>query len=148
MENKIRCVSYVDHYSISQSSLRDLEIGHRERIVGCNSSVFGASKSNDFVIINATHHGKKYAVIGILKEKLDFCNLWQRHGGNLWKYNYTYVSLTDIFEVTTEVKERIAQYCAEDENKPNPSHLIHSRFCGIRYKNVILKLVTYITKFQ
>ena len=144
METKVRCVSYADEFSISKSSLKDLEIGHEHRMVGCNSKVFGASKRNDFVIITATHNRKRYAIIGLLKDKLDSCDLWHRHGGHLWKYNYTYVSLTEIFEVTNQIKEKIAEFCLEEPKKPNPVQMMNSRLCGIRYKNVVLKLVNFL----
>ena len=142
--SKVRCVTYTDKFSIQGSSMIDLEVGHQHRMVGCNSSVFGASKRNDIVIITAKDGKKKYAVIGVLKEKLDSCDLWLRRGGHQWKHNYTYVTLTEIFEVTSEVMEEIVRLCDSDPNKPNPKYLFHSRFCGIRYRGVVMELVNYL----
>jgi hypothetical protein len=142
--NKVRCVSYTSEFSIRGTGLTDLQIGHEHRVVGCNSNVFGSSNQNDLVIVTTKENNKRYVVIGVLKNKLDSCDLWAREGGHIWKYNFTYIALTKIFEVTDEIKEKIKQLCKLDPQNPDPKYLFHSRFCGSRYKNVLLELVNYL----
>lgn len=143
---KIRCVSYVDHYSINASSLEDLKLGHEHSTVGCNSDVFGASDKGDLVIITATSKKKKkYFTIGVLEKKLDSCQLWKEHGGKLWKHNFKYIPLVkEIFELTVEIKKFITECCQEEDLKEQ--YLFHSRFCGKRYGNTVDKLVSYLNK--
>ena len=142
--SKVRCVTYTDKFSIQGSSIIDMEVGHQHRMVGCNSSVFGTSKKGDIVIITSKDGNKKYAVIGVLKDKLESCDLWATRGGHYWKHNYTYLALTKIFEITPEIIEKIVELCESDPNKPNPKYLFHSRFCGIRYRGVVMELVNYL----
>lgn len=142
--SKVKCVNYVDEYSINETSINDLEVGHQYRTVGNNSKNLGSAKMNDIVMITATDGGIRYVVIGVIKNKLESCDLWERNGGHLWKYNFTYVPITDIFKVTTDIREKIVELCNIDPNKPHPNKFFNPRFCGDRYKNIILELANYV----
>jgi hypothetical protein len=138
---KIRCVTYKDDYSINKSSYNDLNISIEKEVVGCNSSVLGSkqTKQGDIVIITANKKSKRYFVIGIIQERLEKCDEWSVRGGNEWKFNFKIKIITPINEINKEFKNSLKKNC-ELENL-NENHLFHSRFCGIRYKNVLINLI-------
>ena len=139
MDIRIRCVAYKDDYSAKKSSYNDLVIGNDHSIVGCGSSVFGASRPGDFVLITGEKSKKKYTVIGILEKYIPNDETWSKEGGHIWPHNWTYRALTPIFEVDKEMKEKIKKVC--EEHSLNPNCVFHSRFCGIRNKPVVDMMV-------
>ena len=135
---KIRCVTYKDEFSSMKSSINDLMISVQNRVVGCGSSVFGASKTGDIVLITANNEKEKYFVIGVLTKSLEDCNLWHDAGGFAWKYNFEYIPLTNIIHITDKFTQKMAIICAR--HAVDYKYMLHSRFCGIRYKPALIDL--------
>jgi hypothetical protein len=139
---KLRCVNYVNKYSIDNDSFADLTIGDQHNLVGCNSGVFGASNPGDFVIITAKKNNTNelYAVIGVLESRVPNCTLWADRGGCTWRHNFKYTAKTPIFHVTEDIFNFITAAC--QELQVDPKYLFHSRFCGARYLPVVYQMIT------
>lgn len=141
---KLRCVRYTDAFSARGSSYKDLLIGVEHSVVGCNSTVFGSSKSGDYVIIIANDGRRKYFMAGRLVERLYDCHLWADEGGHMWEHNFTYAPLLAApQEITPAITTKVTELCSG--HLVNPKYLFHARFCGERYLPVLLDLVTSIT---
>jgi hypothetical protein len=54
-------------------------------------------------------------------------------------YNWTYEPLTNIIEITPQLKQELQDFCGEHELKYN--NLFHSRFCSIKLKLAIEYLI-------
>ncbi len=140
---QLRCVTYKDEFSADKSSYNDMMIGVKNKVVGCGSKVFGASKTGDRVIITSNMGKTKFFIIGVLKDSLPECKLWLAAGGHLWDYNFTYEPLTQVYELTPRLQRRINKMCAAADVKPD--YLFHSRFCGAKtYEGVVDTLVAYL----
>ena len=135
----IRCVTYSPAFSAGGCSLNDLLIGVKHGVVGCGSKVFNASKLGDYVIINAEKNNVKYVVIGILCEKLESCDKWEREGGCAWPYNWTYKPITTIF-IYDDLTKLEVKKIAED-NLLNPKIVFNSRFCSVKLRPIIEMLI-------
>ena len=140
---KLRCVRYKDAFSAKGSSYQDLLIGTEHRVVGCNSKVFGSSKSGDYVIVVANDGPRLYFTVGCLTERLYDCHLWADEGGRIWEHNFMYTPLLELQEITPVLKSKIEDLCAA--HLVDPVHLLHSRFCGKRYIPVLLELIAHTT---
>ena len=136
--NKIRCVTYKDEFSSMHSSYNDLMIGAQNGVVGCSSKVFGSSKIGDIVLITANNDKEKYFVVGVLTNVLDNCNLWHEGGGFTWEYNFEYTPLSKIIHIDEAFTQKMMDICTR--HGVNDKYMLHSRFCGIRYKNVLLDM--------
>ncbi len=142
-KRQIRCVTYKDEFSADKSSYNDMMIGVKNKVVGCGSKTFGASKAGDIVIITSNMGKTKFFLIGVLKEKLPECKLWLAAGGHLWDYNFTYEPLTQVYELTPRLQRRINKICAAADVKP--TYLFNSRLCGAKmYEGVVDTLVDYL----
>lgn len=138
MQN-IRCVSYKDEFSANNCAYNDLQIGAENKVVGCGSKVFGASKPDDLVIITAVKDNKRYAIIGKLSEKLESCDKWELNGGHTWNYNWSYIPLTNIFHYDTTIKNEVKKVC--DMYSLNINMIFNSRFCSKKLKPAIDMLI-------
>ena len=137
---KLRCVRYKDAFSAKGSSYQDLLIGTEHRVVGCNSKVFGSSKSGDYVIVVANDGPHLYFTVGCLTERLYDCHLWADEGGRIWEHNFMYTPLLPgIYERTRELTARVETLCKAA--LIDPAYLFHSRFCGVRYAPVLHTLI-------
>lgn len=137
--DKIRCVTYKDKFSVGNCSYNDLEISVKNKVVGCGSKVFGASKPGDVVIICANKGKDKYFTIGILYEKIDECDEWKKEGGFTWQYNWKYIEVYDIVKRDIQFQREYKEVCIK--NKVDLTNMFHSRFCGIAYKQVLIDLL-------
>jgi len=138
MQN-IRCVTYKDEFSSENCAYNDLEIGIRNSVVGCGSSVFGASKPGDIVLINAIKDKKRYVVIGLLSEKLEYCDAWVEEGGRRWDHNYKYTPITSMFQYDFNTEQDVQDLCKT--HSLNKNNLFNSRFCSKKLKVVIDRLI-------
>ena len=131
----IRCVTYQDKFSANFSAYKDLMLGYENRVVGCGSKVFGSSKKDDIVIINAKKDGITHAIIVRLDTKLDECTVWSDEGGLNWPYNWTYEPITTMFQYDEETKRDMIDFCTIHSLKYN--NLFHSRFCSIKLEKAV-----------
>ena len=138
-QRQVRCVTYKDEFSAEECSYKDMMIGVKHLVVGCGSKVFGASTDGDLVIITSNLGKTKFFTIGLLRDRLETCKLWQDAGGRMWDYNFRYEPLIGVYEVTPRMQRRIDKICAAAEVKPD--YLFHSRFCGKKYEPVVEALV-------
>jgi hypothetical protein len=135
----IRCVTYKDKFSSKSSAYNDLMLGYENKVVGCSSKIFGASKKNDIVIINVKKNGIIHAIIVRLDTKLDECNVWINQGGLKWEYNWTYEPITDIFQYDNKTKNEMINFCTIHSLKHK--NLFHPRFCSILLKKAVDVLI-------
>lgn len=140
--DKLRCVTYKDEYSVGNSSYNDLKISMDKKVVGCGSSVFGASKKGDVVILCANKAKENYFVIGVLDERLERCNEWAKEGGRMWEHNFTFYPLTPIVKRDRFFQNDFERIC--EANQIKWQYMFNSRLCGIRYKPVVLCLLDQI----
>lgn len=141
----IRAVSYTNKYSANGSSYKDLELGHKNSVVGCNSNVFGskATRSGDIVLIISRDNKKIYITMGVLEKRLHNCKLWHDNGGELWLHNFSYKSLIPITEITSEIQIRINRYA--EKHDCNAKNFLNSRFCSAKLRPIFIELYTYIS---
>lgn len=139
MEKNIRCIVYKNEFSADHSSYRDLEIGVENGVVGCSSKVFGSNntKRGDLVLITGEKNKKRYAVIGMLTEKIEGdCIEWLIQGGKLWDYNWKYIPLTNIFQIDNEeIKELSFRHNIKWKN------VFHPRFSSKIVRPVVDELI-------
>jgi hypothetical protein len=136
--NKIRCVTYKDDFSANKCSYDDMMIGVNSGVVGCNSGVFGSSSSGDIVIITSNKGKEKYFIVGVLRNQLHNCDAWKHEGGFAWDHNFEYTPLSKIVFITNELKAEMVKICLN--HNVDDKYLLHSRFCGIRYKPVLIDM--------
>lgn len=137
---KIRGITYTDEHSSENCSLNDLKIGHENCVVGCNSKVFGSSstKSGDLVVIKANDGKRHFMTMGILNTFLSSCDAWKDKGGNVWLYNYSYIPITDIFEITPSFREEVLRL--GKEHSCNGLNFFNSRFTSEKLRPIFLSL--------
>jgi hypothetical protein len=131
----IRCVTYKDQFSAGQNAYNDLMIGYEKRVVGCGSKVFGSSRKDDIVIINAKKDGIIHALIVRLDQPLESCDAWSAEGGLDWTYNWTYEPITTIFQYDETFKREMIDFCAL--HSLTHTNLFHSRFCSNKLKKAV-----------
>ena len=136
---RIKCVTYTPEFSVDGDPVNDLLIGCRREIVGCKSSNLNSSTLGDYIVINATKNNVKYVVIGILCEKLEYCDTWEREGGYIWPYNWTYKPVTQIFIYDDLTKYEVKQIA--HDNNLNPNIVFNSRYCSIQLRPIIEMLI-------
>ncbi len=129
--------------SVENNSLKDLQLGSENKVVGSNSRALGACKSGDRVIITANYGKKKYFTVGLITEDLPGCTLWSDAGGHLWKYNFKYTPLLAITEFTSELK-KFREVCAKKFDV-NPNNLFNSRFCSSKCNELLDDLLDELT---
>lgn len=138
----IRGIAYQDMYSADKCSYKDLKLGYKNCLVGCNGALsLGASttKKGDIVVIKANKGGRKYMSIGILDTRLTSCDLWYRHGGHKWQYNYTYKPITKIFEITDAIVDTVNEL--GEKHNCNAKNFFNARFCSVKLKPILLDLI-------
>jgi hypothetical protein len=137
---RMGCIAYSDKYSVGKSAWNDLLLGCDHNMVGCNSRTLGnCANRGDIIIIVANNNKKKYCIVVSLQERIENCELWFNEGGHLWKYNWTYKPITNIIEITPQLKQELQDFCGEHELKYN--NLFHSRFCSNKLKLAIEYLI-------
>jgi hypothetical protein len=140
--DKIRCVTYKDEFSIDGSSYNDLLVSIEQKVVGCGSSVFGASKKGDIVIICANKGKEKYFTIGVLDRRLTSCSEWHIRGGREWEHNFTWIQLCPLIKKDLYFDHDFVEICNKHGLKWQ--YMFNSRLCGIRYKPVLEDLLVLI----
>lgn len=135
---KIRCVTYKDDFSSNKCSYDDMMIGVHNGVVGCNSGVFGASSPGDIVLITSNKGKEKYFIVGVLTNQLHNCDAWKNEGGFAWEHNFEYTPLSKIVFITNELKAEMVKICLN--HNVDDKYLLHSRFCGIRYKPILMDM--------
>lgn len=143
-ELRLCCVSYTDNNSIGSSAYEDLLLGHKHSVVSCNAAAFGSSNPGDRVIIVAPNGKQRYAVLGRIQERLFECTLWLDKGGMLWNHNYIYEPLTELFEITPEIK-RILE-ASGDRHRLNERNFFHPRFCSALLNKIADDLIDHLAK--
>jgi hypothetical protein len=140
----IRAISYTDAFSAEHSAYNDLVLGHQYGKVGCNSKVFGSDKTQpgDLVLIMAPHNNRRFFTMGVLEERLQTCTLWKDNGGEEWEFNFSYMPLLGIHEVTEPLLIRVHEIAEEHGLKA--TNFFHSRFCSVKLKPIFLKVFQYL----
>jgi hypothetical protein len=135
----VRCVTYVSKFSAGNCGYEDLMIGVKHGVVGCGSKVFNSSNPGDLVLISATLNKTRHAVIGVLCEKIESCDAWQKEGGIVWPYNWTYEPITTTFVYDESTKEEVQQIA--EEHALNPHMLFNPRFCSKKMRPILDRLI-------
>jgi len=139
---RIKCVTYTPEFSAGGDPVNDLLIGANHEIVGCKSSNLNSAILGDYVVINATKNKVKYVVIGILCEKLECCNIWEREGGCIWPYNWSYKPVTQIFIYDDLTKLEVKKTSEDNFLSPNsPKYVFNSRYCSVKLRPIIEMLI-------
>jgi hypothetical protein len=141
--SSISTLTYTDAHSCDGSAYRDLELGMKHTMVGCNSVRLrpGNALPGAIVKTQAKKDGIWYFTIGVLGAHAQACTLWKDHGGEVWKYNHYYEPLTGIVEVTPEMKKYIKE-SAERHGLPTTT-FFNSRFCSAKLRPIFEDLIQW-----
>ena len=133
---KIVCVTYTDDFSAGGNAYNDLKIGLQAKTVACNSGHLSNTKAGDIVMIRSSNH----ITFGIIQEQVGTSDAWSSHGGESWKYNFRYLPITDILEMSPAFKQMVLYHCTT--NGVKHGCMFNSRLCGYgeKYKPVLKDL--------
>jgi hypothetical protein len=138
---KIVCVSYTDERSAGGSSMEDMTIGYEHRAVGSNMSHLASAAKGDFVVVTAYNASKQRVfMVGVLGDAYPTCNLWQKEGGEVWKYNFHFTPITQIL-VLEKVYPVWKTIC--DQYRLNHHLIFNTRLCGHgqKYKKALAEAI-------
>jgi hypothetical protein len=140
-ETKIFCVSYTDERSAGGSSMEDMTLGLEHRVVGSNMPHLANAKKGDFVVVTAYNASKKrICVFGVLGDDYPSCTLWEKEGGEVWKYNFHFTPITGILNIET-LYPTWKIIC--DRSNLNYRLIFNTRLCGYgqKYKNALASAI-------
>lgn len=142
---RVIAISYTDEHSVSGNARVDFQLGREHHQIGCNSSTMSNVPIGTWVLVQ-TKPGKlartKLVQIVEIVAKVE-SSLWYDRQGQQWKHNYDVRPLTEVIEITDEVKQLWSQWCAESDLLYG---VLLSR-CNIEYLPVFQKIVsTYSCK--